>query len=150
MLSSETETKQLIADCSAECWQKENKIEKSDFFRDFFYKFGKRSEQIRDIFIASQYLRLKRYQMIICHVILKSKKFWNCARWQLTKSQIFAKLLDWKSNRVKNQETECNGDWTAIVEDAYLSRRNVDWLKKKHFPSKFYFWQRIESICRLK
>ena len=44
--------------------------------------------------------RLKRYQMIICHVIHKSKKFWNCASWW--NHRFLRNYLIWKTKLVKN------------------------------------------------
>ena len=109
---------------------------------DFFLQ-NSDSQQIRDISIASHYLRLKRYQMIICHVIHKSKKFWNSAKWQ--NHRFLRNYLIWKTKRVKNQETECKCQWRQSCKFLKMFTHQGEMLiglKKSHFPSKFCFWQR--------
>ena len=89
--------------------------------------------------------------MNICHVIHKSKKFWNSARWQ--NHRFLLNYLIWKTKRVKNQETECKCLWRQSCKLLKMFTHQGEMLiglKKSNFLSKFCFWQRIESICRLK
>ena len=88
------------------------------------------SQKTRDISIASYYLRLKRYQMIISHAIHQSKKFWNCARWQ--NYRFLRNYLTWRTKPVENQETKCKFQWR---QSRKLSKM-FTYLKRSHFPSK--------------